>query len=91
MFEAPSSPYVPRDPRAGTLYPLVQQWWSSFAAAVEASDSKFPDFVRTGDTRNVAADTSVHATEMLMETNIAVTDHDARFLGGRQASCYLIH
>ena len=27
---------------------------------------------------------------MLMETNIAVTDHDARLLGGRQASCYLI-
>ena len=28
---------------------------------------------------------------MMMETNIAVTDHDARFLGGRQTSCFLIH
>jgi len=28
---------------------------------------------------------------MMMETNIAVTDKDARFLGGRQESCFLIH
>lgn len=28
---------------------------------------------------------------MLMETNIAVTDTDARFIGGRQSSCYLVH
>ncbi len=28
---------------------------------------------------------------MMLETNIAVTDHDARFLGGRQTSCFLVH
>jgi len=28
---------------------------------------------------------------MMMETNIAVTDHDARFLGGRQTGCFLVH
>ncbi len=28
---------------------------------------------------------------MMMETNIAVTDSDVIFLGGRQESCYLIH
>jgi hypothetical protein len=28
---------------------------------------------------------------MMMETNIAVTDRDARFLGGRQTSCFLVH
>ncbi len=28
---------------------------------------------------------------MHMETNIAVTDTDARFIGGRQSSCYLVH
>jgi len=28
---------------------------------------------------------------MLMETNIAVTDNDARFIGGRQSGCYLVH
>jgi hypothetical protein len=28
---------------------------------------------------------------ILMETNIAVTDTDARFIGGRQSSCYLVH
>ncbi len=28
---------------------------------------------------------------MMLETNIAVTDNDARFLGGRQNSCFLVH
>lgn len=28
---------------------------------------------------------------MMLETNIAVTDDDARFLGGRQTSCFLVH
>lgn len=32
-----------------------------------------------------------HDVRMLMETNIAVTDADARFIGGRQSSCYLVH
>ena len=47
MFETSSIPYVPRDPRAGTLYPLVQQCWPRFVAALEEGDGKLPDFVRS--------------------------------------------
>ena len=46
MSAAPSIPYVPRDPRAGTLFPLVQQWWPRFVAALDEADAKLPQFVR---------------------------------------------
>jgi hypothetical protein len=47
MSASSSIPYVPRDPRAGTLYPLVEQWWPRVVAALEEADDKLPDFVRS--------------------------------------------